>query len=272
MVRWLMAWASHTPREADFCRGRQTNPILATARRRASGLRERSYDQSDLQRALEKQSQFPAGQGVGKGRHGRLCKTNPSCTRREESVGQAGTPNAVHRVWEPDPPYTRLNCAKQTQFPLRGQEGQRLGRKGVMVNSTSDRPRQNKANSGGWDASGGTTGRAVAWARCAKQTQFLDCGFPERHRATGVRLRRSCRFADSGRPGACRLGPARAPCTNKPNCPERTVQNEANFRPSGRPNGPGIGQRTPATPCRRINLIDREGPVPYDLPLTIRHS
>ncbi len=28
MVRWLMAWASHTPREADFCRGRQTKPNL----------------------------------------------------------------------------------------------------------------------------------------------------------------------------------------------------------------------------------------------------
>jgi hypothetical protein len=40
-------------------RGRicQTNPIGATARKRASALWERSYDQSDLQRAREKQSQ-----------------------------------------------------------------------------------------------------------------------------------------------------------------------------------------------------------------------
>jgi hypothetical protein len=44
------------------------------------------------------------------------------------------------------------------------------------VNSTSDRPRQNKANSRGWDAPGGTTGGAVAQAYCAKQTQFAADG------------------------------------------------------------------------------------------------
>jgi hypothetical protein len=55
----------------------ETNPIWATSRRRASGLRERSYDSADLQRALEKQSQFPSGWGGDKGRHGRLCETNP---------------------------------------------------------------------------------------------------------------------------------------------------------------------------------------------------
>jgi hypothetical protein len=38
------------------------------------------------------------------------------------------------------------HCAKQTQFPAEQKEGQRLGGKGVMVNSTFDRPRQNKAN------------------------------------------------------------------------------------------------------------------------------
>jgi hypothetical protein len=37
---------------------------------------------------------------------------------------------------------------KQSQFPPRCQDRQGLGRKGVMVNSTSDRPRQNKANLG----------------------------------------------------------------------------------------------------------------------------
>ncbi len=35
----------------------------------------------------------------------RSCKTKPICARPEESVGQAGTPNAVCRVREPDPPY-----------------------------------------------------------------------------------------------------------------------------------------------------------------------
>jgi hypothetical protein len=41
---------------------------------------------------------------------------------------------------------TRGKCAKQTQFRAEQKEGQRLGGKGVMVNSTFDRPRQNKAN------------------------------------------------------------------------------------------------------------------------------
>jgi len=74
---------------------------------------------------------------------------------------------------------------KQSQFPPRRQDRQGLGREGVMVNSTFDGPRRNKANclkrgteavSGGWDAFGGTTGRAVAWARCAKQTQSAPEG------------------------------------------------------------------------------------------------
>ncbi len=49
-------------------------------------------------------------------------------------------------------------------------------------------------------------------------------------------------IADSGRPAACRLGPARAGCTNKANRPEAVVQNEPNFRakPGGtRPQGRG---------------------------------
>jgi hypothetical protein len=41
-----------------------------------------------------------------------------------------------------------VNCAKQSQFRQREKKRQGLGRKGVMVNSTSDRPRQNKANLG----------------------------------------------------------------------------------------------------------------------------
>ncbi len=35
---------------------------------------------------------------------------------------------------------------KQSQFSPEQKEGQRLGGKGVMVNSTFDRPQQNKAN------------------------------------------------------------------------------------------------------------------------------
>jgi hypothetical protein len=71
---------------------------------------------------------------------------------------------------------TQGNRAKQTQFRRRAKQRQVLGRKGVMVNSTSDRPRQNKANSRGWDAPGGTTSGAVAQAYRAKQTQFAADG------------------------------------------------------------------------------------------------
>ncbi len=46
--------------------------------------------------------------------------------------------------------------AKQSQFPAEQEEGQRLGGKGVMVNSTFDRPRQNKAKLGQDGTSGGT--------------------------------------------------------------------------------------------------------------------
>jgi hypothetical protein len=62
----------------------------------------------------------------------------------------------------------------------------------------------------------------------------FDCGLPERRRATGVRLRRSCWIADCGfRTDGRRdtpLRPVRAGCTNKPNWPERIMQNEPNFR------------------------------------------
>jgi hypothetical protein len=66
------------------------------------------------------------------------------------------------------PPYTWLNCAKQSQFRPRRQGRQRLGRQGVMVNRTFDRPRQNKANSG---EPGGDPG-----VDYAKQSQFRRGG------------------------------------------------------------------------------------------------
>ena len=66
---------------------------------------------------------------------------------------------------------------KQSQFPPGQQEGQVLCGKGVMVNRTFDRPRQNKATFGGW------AGRTIAKAgglddatrhrgKHAKQSQF----------------------------------------------------------------------------------------------------
>ena len=43
-----------------------------------------------------------------------------------------------------------------------------------------------------------STGKTKPIARSGAPRRCLDCGFPERHRATGVRLRRSCRIADCG--------------------------------------------------------------------------
>jgi hypothetical protein len=87
---------------------RQTNPILATARRGVSGLRERIYGKFVLQGTTEKQSQFPAGRGMGKGRQGRHCR------------------------W-------RGQLYKQTQFPPLCRSGDR-GSQGPIV--------RNKPNSG----------------------------------------------------------------------------------------------------------------------------
>jgi len=64
-----------------------------------------------------------SGRGCGYWRD-RICQTNPIRTSGEESVGQAGTPNAVRRVWEPDPPYTWAQL-RQTN-PI--QPGRQVGR------------------------------------------------------------------------------------------------------------------------------------------------
>ena len=123
--------------------------------------------------------------------------------------------------------------AKQSQFPPRRQERQRLGEKGVMVNSTFDRPRQNKANSGEWDASGGAISGAVAWARRAKQTQFVDCGLRIGKRTAQrpilsvvwtAKCAKQSQLALAYRPDP------RAGCTNKPN--SRSQLCETNSIPS----------------------------------------
>ena len=73
---------------------------------------------------------------------------------------------------------TAGKCAKQTQFPAEQKEGQRLGRKGVMVNSTFDRPRQNKANLRAEPGGTRPAGRGTK-GKCAKQSQSAGgAGWP----------------------------------------------------------------------------------------------
>ena len=73
--------------------------------------------------------------GDRRSRKGRSCETKPIWRgRRGMGAGGRETP-------------TGSNCAKQSQFPAERREGQVPCRKGVMVNRTCNRLRQNKANS-----------------------------------------------------------------------------------------------------------------------------
>ena len=139
--------------------------FLGGAKRRASALRKRIYGHLYLQGAWEKQSQTWASWGVcGDDASGRVFV-------RQRLVARCRSGNKANfgrATWHGHPPPARGQalpvtldhrqdadatvrpdggkCAKQTQFPAEQKEGQRLGGKGVMVNSTFDRPRQNKAN------------------------------------------------------------------------------------------------------------------------------
>ncbi len=79
--------------------------------------------------------------------------------------------------------------------------------------------------------------------RFGKQSQFHRCGFPERHRAAAVRLRRSCRIAAWERPPAEHLacgrplGPAGPVVQTNPICVP-IVPNKPNFRPDRKPGYP----------------------------------
>jgi hypothetical protein len=69
----------------------------------------------------------------------RLYKTKPIPARRNAAWG-SGFPS--------HPSALPVDCAKQTQFRQRDKKRQMFGRKGLMVNCTSHRHGQNKANSG----------------------------------------------------------------------------------------------------------------------------
>jgi len=120
----------------------------------------------------------PIGTAAGRRWHG----SGPRWPCRHGQDARAtGTPNAMNRVWEPThgrdahatrtPDGVTANLpnkpelgqigvsggnrartfrAKQSQFRPGLQEGQRLCRKGVMVNRTFDRARKNKANFPAW--------------------------------------------------------------------------------------------------------------------------
>ncbi len=82
------------------------------------------------------------------------------------------------------------------------------------------------------------------WTYRAKQSQSFDCGFPEPHRATGVRLRRSCRIADWGQPWG-----RRADRATTPRCPvpfrQQTQLAGANYAKRTQSADPGPGGHRP---------------------------
>ncbi len=125
-------------------------------------------------RILAKQSQTRASWGIwGTGRRRDEHRANaPNKPNLPGGAGGAG----------------RGMLYKQSQFPPDQKEGQVLGGKGVMVNTTFDKPQQNKANSpiadcglperpGNWHPPGGVglgtdLPPPTRAGDCAKQTQF----------------------------------------------------------------------------------------------------
>jgi hypothetical protein len=77
-----------------------------------------------------------------------------------------------------------------------------------------------------------------------RELRIWDCG-----------LRIEPRVAARGPPAACRLGPARAGCTNKPNWLEPTAPNEPNSRQPGWPSGLDSAKQSQSGPA---------GPAPVD--------
>ncbi len=125
------------------------------------------------ERTVRNKANSPGGELVGQAppyRSAQLRQTNPICargadrTRYKQSQFGTSRARACPELAEGTPNLRRVDYAKESQFRPRRQDGQRLCEKGVMVNSTFNRPRQNKANS-----------RGVA--QRAKQTQFGNCGF-----------------------------------------------------------------------------------------------
>jgi hypothetical protein len=195
-----------------------------------------------------KQAQFPAGRlGQGLGDEGRLCRTKPIYPRAPGNGRAAGTGRSRRGVTVQNKP----NCPKRGTEAVsrRGRWDAAWGRRRVGVVQTNP-------------ISGTMPIRRSAFprgqiVRNKANSSIAERGFRERHRATGVRLRRSCRIADWGtsfRRG-CRS------CKTNPISPVgggsggRNARNEANSGGVGwdggsgtRPDGPGIRHRMPTPP------------------------
>jgi hypothetical protein len=204
----LEAWlASGNPsyrtnpiRQGQLC---ETNPIWLVSRSPTG------------RNAQNEPNSGPAGRDEASG-------TRDECAKRSQFGWPAGAPEGEMRKTNPilrwrivrnKPNLARAprngrgrpgsDCAKQSQFPPEQRKGQVLCRKGVMVNRTCNRLRQNKANLPARPRTGigrGVTSGSVAQAYCAKQTQFAAGG----------------QGRPSPRPGALTMPPAGQTCETKP--------------------------------------------------------
>jgi hypothetical protein len=136
--------------------------------------------------------------------------TAGKCAKQTQLQAASGTPPS---------PLGQRQLYKQSQFPAEQKEGQRLGGKGVMVNSTFDRPRQNKAKLGQDGTSGGTVlqggqscetkpipdyarrdGAGGTWDESVVQTNPIPAIMPIRRSAfPGVSRAKQRQFRRSGR-------------------------------------------------------------------------
>jgi hypothetical protein len=148
------------------------------------------------------------GRGQGAWDAGQMCETNPirpglgspsrrakDAKRTQFAAGRTGTGGT--------------NRAKQSQLAPERNGGQVFGRKGVMMNWTRKRLRQNKANSRRWRAGRGRQGHG-ARANCAKRTQFPAMPGGRGPQGRGMRGNRAkqSQFPSGGtRAGASRLAP-----------------------------------------------------------------
>jgi hypothetical protein len=185
--------------------------------------------------------------GQGLGHEGRLCRTKPIYPRAPGNGRAAGTGRSRRGVTVQNKP----NCPKRGTEAVsrRGRWDAAWGRRRVGVVQTNP-------------ISGTMPIRRSAFprgqiVRNKANSSIAERGFRERHRATGVRLRRSCRIADWGTSfqRGCRS------CKTNPISPVgggsggRNARNEANSGGVGwdggsgtRPDGPGIRHRMPTPP------------------------
>jgi hypothetical protein len=157
-----------------------------------------------------KRSQFPATPGgTGPQGHWRRSNVRNKANRLLEGVGPGACPELAEGT--PNPRGAEGRLCDIASMPRFGKQTRFLGVRACLEAEM----RKTKPNLGKLGHLGDGVCGCVC---CAKRSQSRDCGFPERHRATGVRPRRSCRIADCGL--GTNLPPSAflwAGCPNKPN-------------------------------------------------------